>query len=312
MSDQILKLKEELNQKLAAELNFEKDVRNKVLESINKFEEKRPSFLLQKVISGVVLSGAIAFLALFTYNQINGSSTIFEKSASQPSQEERFTYHDPDFGFELELPSYIEHHIRTFDSENGRTFYFINDNGPEQLLFHLDIYQKSESIKNLDIPNRLLVRETNQYVYYVSDINENIQINQNSYSEDATHLLEKFALDFPTALLSFKPVVDSQFGWSVKSVESHQNQVALAVDQARELLEKEYPSNEIALKNQGKQQYLAEIAPYEVNKIRMKMIVGINTKFGNEQHKAELNHYLASYELIDGEWEKIEWKKIEE
>lgn len=310
MSDQIIRLKEELNQKLSKELNFEKDVRNKVLERINNYEEKRPSFLLQKIISGVVLSGAIAFLALFTFNQINGSNIMFEKSASQPSLDERFTYHDPEFGFKLELPAYMEHHIRTFDSENGRTFYFIKDNGPEQLLFHLDIYQKSEAIENLEIPNRKLIRETNHYAYYASDIDENIQINRFSYSADEIKLLEKFAIDFPAALLTFKPEVDSQLGWSVKSVESHQNQVALAVDQARELLEKEYPSNEIELNSQGKQQYLAEIKPFEVNKIRMKMIVGINTKFDNDQLNAELNRYLASYELIDGKWVKMEWRKI--
>jgi hypothetical protein len=312
MSDQILRLKEELNKKLASELNFEKDVRQKALEKIYKYEEKRPSFLFQKIMSSAVLTGALVLLALFTVDQLSGSGTVFEKSASQSSLEDTFTYRDPDFGFQLEMPAYIEHHIRTFDSENGRTFYFIDDNGPEQLLFHLDIYQKNGASENLDIPNRKLIKETNQYAYYVSDIKQNIRINHSSYSEDEIKLLEKFAVDFPLALISFRPVEDSKLGWSVKSVESHQNQVAQAVDQAWELLENEYPSDEVELKNQGKQQFLAELTPYEVNKIRMKMVVGIKTKFEEAQVKDELNHYFAAYELVDGEWVKVEWKRFEE
>jgi hypothetical protein len=121
--------------------------------------------------------------------------------------------------------------------------YFIDDSGPEQLLFHLDIFQKSATTEILDIPNRKLIRETEQYAYYVSDISENIKINSPSYSDAESKLLERFAVDFPAALLSFKPKADSQFGWSVKSVESHQNQVAQAVAQANLLLEKEYPSD---------------------------------------------------------------------
>jgi hypothetical protein len=312
MSDQILRLKEELNKKLASELNFEKDVRQKALEKIYKYEEKRPSFLIQKIMSSAVLTGALVLLALFTVDQLSGSGTVFEKSASQSSLEDTFTYLDPDFGFQLEMPAYIEHHIRTFDSENGRTFYFIDDNGPEQLLFHLDIYQKNGASENLDIPNRKLIKETNQYAYYVSDIKQNIRINHSSYSKGEIKLLEKFAVDFPLALISFQPVEDSKLGWSVKSVDSHQNQVTQAVNQARGLLEKEYPSDEVELKNQGKQQFLAELTPYEVNKIRMKMVVGIKTKFEEPQVKDELNHYFAAYELVDGEWVKVEWKRFEE
>jgi hypothetical protein len=312
MSDQIIRLKEELNKKLASELNFEKDVRHKALEKIYNYEEKKPSFLFQQIMSSVVLTGAIVLLALFTVNELSGSKTIYEKSASQSSLEDTFTYRDPDFGFQLEMPAYIEHHIRTFDSENGRTFYFIDDNGPEQLLFHLDIYQKNGATENLDIPNRKLIRETDQYAYYVSDIKQNIGINHSSYSEDEIKLLEKFAVDFPSALISFQPIEDSKFGWSVKSVKSHQNQVAQAVDQAWGLLKKEYPSDEAELKKEGKQQYLSELSPYEVNKIRMKIVAGIKTKYDDVKVKDELNHYLATYELVDGEWVKVEWKKFEE
>jgi hypothetical protein len=312
MSDQIIRLKEELNKKLASELNFEKDVRHKALEKIYNYEEKKPSFLFQQIMSSVVLTGAIVLLALFTVNELSGSKTIYEKSASQSSLEDTFTYRDPDFGFQLEMPAYIEHHIRTFDSENGRTFYFIDDNGPEQLLFHLDIYQKNGATENLDIPNRKLIKETDQYAYYVSDINQNIRINHSSYSKDEIKLLEKFAVDFPSALISFQPVEDSKLGWSVKSVDSHQNQVAQAVDQAWGLLEKEYPSGKVELEKQGKQQFLADLSPYEVNKIRMKMVAGIQTKYDDAQVKDELNHYLVTYELVNGEWVKVEWKKFEE
>jgi hypothetical protein len=312
MSDQTLRLKEELNKKLASKLNFEKDVRHKALEKIYHYEEKKPSFLFQKIMSSVFLTGAIVLLALFTVNELSGSRTIFEKSASQSSLEDTLTYRDPDFGFQLEMPVYIEHHIRTFDSENGRTFYFTNDSGPEQLLFHLDIYQKNGATENLDIPNRKLIRETDQYAYYVSDINQNIRINHSSYSKGEIKLLEKFAVDFPSALISFQPVEDSKLGWSVKSVDSHQNQVTQAVNQARGLLEKEYPSDEVELEKQGKQQFLADLSPYEVNKIRMKMVAGIQTKYDDSQVKDELNHYLVTYELVDGEWVKVEWKKFEE
>jgi hypothetical protein len=311
MSDQILRLKDELNKKLASELDFEKDVKQKAIEKIYQYEEKKPSFLFQKIMSSVVLTAALVLLALFTVDQLSTSDTVFEKSASQSSLDGTFTYRDPEFGFQLEMPAYIEHHLRTFDSENGRTFYFIDDNGPEQLLFHLDIFQKSGTTENLDIPNRKLIRETEHYAYFVSDISENIKINSPSYSDAESKLLERFAVDFPAALLSFKPKADSQFGWSVKSVESHQAQVAQAVVQAKLLLEKEYPSDIVELESQGYQQFLDEVTPYEVNKIKMKMIVGIHTKSDDAQVKEELNHYIATYELIDAEWEKVEWRKIE-
>jgi hypothetical protein len=312
MSDQILRLKDELNKKLASELNFEKDVKQKAIEKIYQYEEKKPSYLFQKIMSSVVLTAALVLLALFTVDQLSSSNTVFEKSASQSSLDGTFTYRDPEFGFQMDMPAYIEHHIRTFDSENGRTFYFIDDNGPEQLLFHLDIFQKSGTTENLDIPNRKLIRETEQYAYYVSDINENIKINSSSNSNAETKLLERFALDFPAALLSFKPKADSQIGWSVKSVESHQAQVAQAIVQAKLLLEKEYPSDVVEQESQRHQQFLGEVIPYEVNKIKMKMVVGIHTKSDDAQVKEELGHYLATYELKDGEWVKVEWRKIGE
>jgi hypothetical protein len=312
MSDQILRLKDELNKKLASELDFEKDVKQKAIEKIYQYEEKKPSFLFQKIMSSVVLTAALVLLALFTVDQLSNSDIIFEKSASQSLLGDTFTYRDPEFGFQLEMPAYIEHHLRTFDSENGRTFYFIDDNGPEQLLFHLDIFQKSGTTENLDIPNRKLIKETEQYAYYVSDINENIKINSPNYSDAESKLLERFAVEFPAALLSFKPKADSQFGWSVKSVESHQAQVAQAVVQAKLLLEKEYPSDIVELESHGHQQSLYEVTPYEVNKIKIKMIVGIHTKSDDAKVKEVLNRYLATYELKDAEWEKVEWRKIEQ
>jgi hypothetical protein len=342
MSDRMLKLKDELNEKLSLELNFERDIKRKALEKINKYEEKRPSFYMQKIMSGVVLTAAILGLSLFTINQLMGTSQSLGGTASQSSKEDVYTYSDPDYGFKLELPSYIEHHIRTFDSENGRSFYFTESGGDFQLLFHIDIYKKSASNENTDIAGRTLIKQTEQHLYYTSDINENIKIMSSAFSKDNVAIMEKFATDFQSIISTLKPIDDAALGWSIKTVANHNEQLKKAVEEISLLLDSEYKSNDLEayieanetlyknmgqnysksqilidlknkfeMRNKGQVQTVAEVSPYEINSQTSKVIVTINTQLTEGELKIESNRYLATYELMEGNWTKIDWKNID-
>jgi hypothetical protein len=342
--------KKGLEKELAARLNFQQDVKGRALAAIRDKEKKR-SFMMQRMLSAAVFTVMASSLFLLIYSEMHSKEDLLKvKSAANQMAGESYVYRDTDFGFTLELPSYMRNKLRTFDSANGRKFFFHSADGMSLPLFNIDIYKKG-SRDDPSLKGRILIAETEKYAYFASDIKTGIQSLKGEIAGKQVQIAERFAVDFPAALAAFQPAADDEVKIWTKGLSDFRVESQAAVDMAWTSLDKEFQAEDFeAFFAVTKEQYLApnsrsslesakekamadfqrreesfmkheiiDVTPFEVNQIEVKMIAEIKSSITDrtpeeikkkQNVKSEPSKYLATYELRNGEWIKTGWKKL--
>jgi hypothetical protein len=341
--------KEELEKELASRLSFQGDVKERALAAIRHNEKKRSS-MIQRILSAAVLTVMASSLLLFIYSEMHSRDLLKEKSAANQMTEEAYVYRDTDFGFTLELPSYMRNELRTFDSANGRKFFFHSENGLSLPLFNIDIYRKGVNTDS-SIKGRELIGETEKYVYYASNIEAGLQSIKDEIPANQLQSAERFAADFQAAVGSFQPAADEKVKYWAKDLGDFKEESQNAVNMAWTSLEKEYQANDFqeyfaVTKEQYQPQYggsnleaakekamadyqlreesfmkheVIDITPFEINQIEVKLIAKIKSALTDKTPEALISKhklkneeatYLATYEKVNGKWVKRGWKKL--